>query len=80
MESMLLFWEDTRFERLYLNSAERSSSVLGLSCFSKETGEIKGLSWDNSLTEKYFLLDRLVNLRLKSPFLKSSMFAGWMVQ
>ena len=29
-ESMvLLLWEDTRFERLYLNSAESSSSVLG---------------------------------------------------
>ena len=53
-----------------INTENDTKAIQLTSCFSKETGEIKGLSWDNSLTEKYFLLDRLVNLRLKSPFLR----------
>ena len=53
-----------------INTENDTKAIQLTSCLSKETGEIKGLSWDNSLTEKYFLLDRLVNLRLKSPFLR----------
>ena len=28
--NMVLFWDDTKLDRLYLNRADRSTSVLGL--------------------------------------------------